>query len=275
MWIGKALGGLVGYFGAGGGLFGILGVSLGVAFGHSLDTCLKRFSRKDSQINLDGLKADQGVKMAFFKAVFVVLGHLAKADGRVSEREVRATESVMDRLSLNSPERKEAIRLFTRGKHNNFDISKPLVRLRNITNAHPDIMLFFLELQLTLAYVDGDLTSPEKSVLANICRYLRVDAEQFTLVDNKVRAKKFNNRLGRERPTSTALLDAYKTLGVSSQDTDVIIKKAYRKLISRNHPDKLSAQGSSAEQIDLAKERTQHIQAAYDVVRSARNQRMS
>jgi DnaJ like chaperone protein len=63
---------------------------------------------------------------------------------------------------------------------------------------------------------------------------------------------------------------AYAALGVKKQNSDSEIKKAYRKLISQNHPDKLIGQGMPADMVKLATERTQEIQTAYELVVDSR-----
>ena len=64
--------------------------------------------------------------------------------------------------------------------------------------------------------------------------------------------------------------NAYKALGVSSSIDDRELKKVFRRLMSENHPDKLSARGVPKEMIDLATERSQSITAAYDLIKAAR-----
>jgi DnaJ like chaperone protein len=48
------------------------------------------------------------------------------------------------------------------------------------------------------------------------------------------------------------------------------MKRAYRRLMSQHHPDKLVSKGLPEEMIEIAKEKTQEIKAAYEVVRRAR-----
>ena len=62
----------------------------------------------------------------------------------------------------------------------------------------------------------------------------------------------------------------YEVLGVARDDSDADIKKAYRKLIVENHPDKLMAQGLPQEFIDLANEKMAAINVAYDVIKKQR-----
>ena len=57
---------------------------------------------------------------------------------------------------------------------------------------------------------------------------------------------------------------------MSSSATDKELKRAYRKLMSENHPDKLIAKGVPEAMIKLATERSQEIQAAYAMIKKAR-----
>jgi len=70
--------------------------------------------------------------------------------------------------------------------------------------------------------------------------------------------------------SQVSIEEAYKVLGVSSDVDDAQLKKAYRRLMSQHHPDKLVAKGLPPEMMQLAKEKTQEIQAAYDRVKTAR-----
>ena len=67
--------------------------------------------------------------------------------------------------------------------------------------------------------------------------------------------------------------DAYQLLGVSADSSDTVVKKAYRKLMSQHHPDKLMAQGVPAEMLEVAKRKTQDIQAAYELLKQQRGMR--
>jgi len=73
------------------------------------------------------------------------------------------------------------------------------------------------------------------------------------------------------RASSTdRLAEAYVALGVEPGIDEKGLKRAYRKLMSENHPDKLIAKGVPEAMIKLATERSQEIQAAYELIREAR-----
>jgi DnaJ like chaperone protein len=75
---------------------------------------------------------------------------------------------------------------------------------------------------------------------------------------------------GASAPAGASLNDAYAALGVSADVDDKTLKRAYRKLMSENHPDKLIAKGVPDDMIKLATERSQEIQAAYEMIKKSR-----
>jgi DnaJ like chaperone protein len=86
-WIGKLVGGTIGF-----AIGGPLGAMLGAVLGHNLDRGLKSFKQEDE---LEPGERER-VQTAFFTATFSVMGHLAKTDGRVSEKEIILARSVMN-----------------------------------------------------------------------------------------------------------------------------------------------------------------------------------
>ena len=72
-------------------------------------------------------------------------------------------------------------------------------------------------------------------------------------------------------PMKDRLADAYTALGVTPDASPAEIKLAYRKLISKNHPDKLAARGLPESMRAVAEERSREINSAYDLIKDARN----
>lgn len=69
---------------------------------------------------------------------------------------------------------------------------------------------------------------------------------------------------------SDELALAYDTLGVKPSASKAEIKRAYRKLMSKHHPDKLMSRGAPEVMLNLAKEKTQSIQKAFEIISKAR-----
>jgi DnaJ like chaperone protein len=70
-----------------------------------------------------------------------------------------------------------------------------------------------------------------------------------------------------------SLAECYAELEVDAGITDQEVTKAYRRQMSRHHPDKLVANGLPESMAQMAKEKTQRIQEAYEGIRAARGMR--
>ena len=113
----------------------------------------------------------------------------------------------------------------------------------------------------------------ESEILQRVAQHLGFERAQFLQFLDMLQAQQRFHQRGYGADTTTArdaLADAYRALGVSSDASDAEIKKAYRKLMSQHHPDKLIAQGVPPDMIKLATEKTQEIQTAYELIQKAR-----
>lgn len=247
---------------------GPLGALLGAALGHQFD--------KGTRAAADyGPGAQERVQTAFFTATFSVMGHLAKADGRVSEDEIGIARQVMAQMHLSPDMARTAMGLFTEGKSESFPLDEVLGQFRRECHGRRHLVLMFVEIQLHAAYADGALHAAEANVLHRICERLGVPDGEFRNLEAIVRAaREFAGgaEAGAGPTPAVKLKHAYEVLGVAPGATDAEVKKAYRRLMNRHHPDKLVSKGLPEEMIDLATEKTQEIKAAYETVREARTQ---
>ena len=257
-WWGKALGGAFGFM-----IGGPLGALMGIAFGHSFDRGMGKLDGADWGADQERIQA------AFFTATFSVMGYLAKADGQVTRDEIRLAEAVMERLGLNTEMRASAKRLFNEGKSDDFPIDEVMDQFKREIHRRTTLIQMFLEIQLQAAYADGVMHPAEKEVLVNICRHLGVPVSQLDRLEEMLRAG--FGRSGYHAATAkTSLKDAYRLLGVDDGVNDAQLKKAYRRLMSQHHPDKLVAKGLPEEMLRDATEKTQQIKAAYELIRESR-----
>lgn len=65
--------------------------------------------------------------------------------------------------------------------------------------------------------------------------------------------------------------DALRLLGVSATSEPSQIKRAYRRLLSRHHPDKIAGSGASPLQVREATEKTRELHSAYALIRERRD----
>jgi DnaJ like chaperone protein len=264
-WWGKFLGGAFGFL-----LAGPLGALIGVALGHNFDRGLSGRMR-----DYLGPGAQERVQTVFFTTLFSVMGHIAKADGRVSENEIELARSVMRRMNLNPQMREAAIRLFNQGKQSDFPLNDILIQFRSECQRRRNLMQMFVEILMHAAYADGRLHAQERSVLEQIRQRLGFSAAEFAHLEALVRnARHFGGGgFAREAPVSpqAARREAYEILGVAETASDIEVKKAYRRLMNQHHPDKLVAKGLPEEMIKLANEKTQEIKKAYELIKASRH----
>src|SRR5690606_5093203 len=104
-------------------------------------------------------------QQAFFQATFLVMGHLSKADGRVSEAEIAYARRTMEWMGLAPGQRQEAMRLFAEGKRSDFPLDETLVRLRRECAGWRSLARMFIGIQLRAAYADGVIHDSERDLL--------------------------------------------------------------------------------------------------------------
>jgi len=177
---------------------------------------------------------------------------------------------------LNNELRQQAQDAFREGKTTGFPLTERLRKFKRICGNRQDLLLMFLEIQIQVAFSDGELDTKEREVLHTTAKLLGYSARQLDkLLEMIIASAAFNQQAGQSyqqfngsnASTNAGQLDnAYKILGVSKDNSAGEIKKAYRKLMSQHHPDKLIAKGLPPAMMEAAKEKTQDIQAAYDLI---------
>lgn len=253
-WIGKVLGGAVGLF-VGGPVGSIVGVLLGHQFDQGLGSTTLR----------EGLLGKVNVQALFFATTFEVMGHIAKSDGRVSESDIRIARRIMHSMQLQPQAVRVAIERFTEGKRANYPLRERLAALASATRGQQDVARAFMNIQLQAAMGAGSIGSGKRQLLWTVSQALGIGRAELAQLEAALREHRGEGGM--------SLDVAYRTLGIESTATDDGIKKAYRRLMNKHHPDKLIANGLPESMVEVAEAKTHEIRSAYERIRESRGMR--
>jgi DnaJ like chaperone protein len=241
------------------GLFvgGFRGLVLGFLIGYAASFVLK-------SVLVKKLASVQG---QFLESTFAVMGALCKADGVVTRDEIAIAEAMFERLHLSGEQREIAKAAFNRGKSPGFDLDAEVGAFGRVVHGQRPLLVMFLQIQCSAIAGDGNVHPAEHQMLVRIARLLGLSEADVAQLEALLRT---GARGGPSARTQTNLEDAYAALGLTSSATDAEIKKAYRRLISQNHPDKLAGKGLPESMREMAEERTRELNTAYETIKNAR-----
>lgn len=212
----------------------------------------------------------------FCASAAAMLAKLAKADGHVTRDEIACVERVFARLGFSPEARRYAIEVFRRAKDDARTVYEYASEFAGAVRS-VEVREFFYGLLWDLACADGVVSSVEQEILRKITYSLGIRREWFDVYAEE----RFGGAgaFGDDRETGGpsgdgrgggALDAAYRALGVDAAAGDAELKRAYREMAKRYHPDTLRAQGLPDEMIGKATERMKEINAAWAEIRRAR-----
>lgn len=235
---------------------------VGLVLGHQFD---RGYARQAANASPDRLHR---LPPFFVQSLFRTMGFLAKCDGRVSEEEIRAARALMHRLGLDPVETRQAMDGFREGKQPSFPLHASLRELRRQSRGRSELRTLYVQLLLEVALSKHALHRRERATLWTICSELDIGRVELAQLEAMLRAQSGFRRSPAGSADAARVERAYAVLGVSRAATNAEIKQAYRRLMNRNHPDKLA----NAEPAVLlaAEERTREIRGAWDMLRTRR-----
>ena len=255
-WKGLAIGGYLG------SLFGgPLGAILGAVLGHKLEGAAFGGPKKAS-----GYASMSSVNrsMIFCASAAAMLAKMAKADGRVSQEEIRGVEEAFRRLGFTPAARRHAVNVFRKAKDDAHSIYEYAREFAAVVRS-VEVCELLYELLWDVACADAQIDPAELQILQRIPRALGIRVEWY----GYYASQRLGGRPGGE-PARNPLVDAYAVLGASASDSAEVLKGKYRELAKKNHPDALRAQGLPEEMVGKATERMSRINAAWTTIKEAR-----
>ena len=296
--MGKLLGFVFGFL-----LLKLPGAILGLIAGHMFDKGMSNdFSRSGGFGRFFADNERLQSSAIFFHALFACLGHIAKADGAVTQSEINVALKLMDDMQLNDNDRREAQQAFREGKDPQFPLAHILKDLKHDLHGQKIILQAFLEMLIEASFADGQLSVSEVEVLDKVALGLGFGHKDLDRLIRKFEAElRFRERQdafsqARDEARSRAqeqanawrekaqqqysqapkysdkqrLTDAYRILNVAPTADEKTLKRAYKKAMNEHHPDKLIAKGLPQQAMELAKVKAQDIQAAYELIKNSR-----
>jgi DnaJ like chaperone protein len=246
---------------------GLRGLLIGALLGWVASVALRTALRKSLA----------SIQSRFLDATFSVMGALSKADSVVTREEIRAAETLFDRLRLSAAQREAAKAAFNRGKSPDFDLDAEVDAFARAARGRVFLLQLFLQIELMAVAADGSVHPAEHRMLVRIARRLGMTEHDVSQVEALLRAASgpsaggwSDGAYGAPPPRGRSIDDAYAALGVTAASSETDIKRAYRRLVSQNHPDKLAAKGLPESMRAIAEERTRELNAAYDLIKEAR-----
>jgi DnaJ like chaperone protein len=247
-WFGKIMGGSVGFM-----MGGPIGALLGATLGHTLLDS-KTSSSLVGQGRLTGQEQRQAV---FFTAMFALFGKMAKADGRVCADEINVVRTFMrDKLRLDALTQQFAMGVFNEAKDNNTPYEDYARQFGQVFQNEPQLRMMFFEMLFTVAMADGVLHQAEEKILRAVPALLGMHGDVYNTVK-----RQFVNSLSHH----------YALLGLEDGADLSEVKKAYRKLVSEYHPDKIVSKGLPEDFIKFAEEKFREINEAYEAITKSKS----
>ena len=253
---------------------------LGLVFGHSLSTMI---AGGVVGFIIDSMRQTQRRRTpaagGYIGPLFALLGAVAKSDGRVSEAEIAIAERLMSRMGLDTEQRQQAVAAFNEGKAPEFDVTPAINDLRQWVGVRRDHAFPVLDVVIDTVLAEGNPAPEKMAILRQLAFALRVsDMELMALMAMKgyawnagtsYRGQAYGNGNGYVPPQrNTSGPDPYTVLGIARDVDDRAVKRAYRKLISEHHPDRL---GDLPEDMrKRAEARASEINAAYERIKAER-----
>lgn len=258
---GKIIGGFAGL--ATGRLMFVL---LGVILGHQFD---RGFAARFSRFNTQG-QGMFSLPEGFARTLFQVMGHLAKADGQVTDDEIRAARALMHRLNMGPAQIRSAISGFAAGKHPDFPLRETIRQLRTQCRRRPELRSLFVRLLMEVSLSKNRFQQVERHILWTICKDLNISRVELAQLEAMLRAQRGFRKSPQGDLDAIRVSSAYRSLGMDQSATNAEIKKAYRRLMSKHHPDKIAATNPAEAVLNEAERQTREIRSAYELLKTRR-----
>lgn len=196
--------------------------------------------------------------VAYIRAMAGLAAKVAKADGQVSENEIKVFKKI---FVINDEENSQVARVFNEAKKNSGGFERFAEQLNWLTTDNLNLKENALDSLFKIATADGALTGAVLEILHKTARIIEFPEGNFEVLEG----------MYKPRATNSPLQDFYDILGVMVSASDCEIKRRWKELIVKHHPDLLQANGANAAELEAATSRLAEINNAYQTIMKARS----
>ena len=243
--------------------FAVLGLFLGHQFDRGFADRYRNFEEQGAKV---GRVSDD-----FVRYLFQAMGHLAMTDGRVSEEEIRAARMILLRLGLGPSSVRRAINWFEDGKRPGFPLWQSIREARRVSLKSASHRSLFVRLLLEVVLAKDSLKKEERALIWSICTEFDIGRVELAQLEAMIRAQKGFKRSPAGDADAARVRSAYHALGMTPDASNDEIKKAYRRLMNRNHPDKIAGSNPDKAALAEAERRTREVRGAYEMLKARRS----
>ncbi|MDX2330495.1 DnaJ family molecular chaperone [Campylobacter hepaticus] len=214
----------------------------------------KAFKRGVLEERMDALKR----RMNYY--VIALLAKIAKSDGRVSQDEANMIKDLLDANAKDEQERAFLKASFNEHKENlndTFYVAKDFLKEVPLPKNERFNVLRVL---VFMALIDGSFSAKKREILEHIARAFDIAKHDLDVLISSLSSLKNTNK-------ELSLDEAYKILELSNHADLNLVKKQYRLLAKKYHPDILSANNVSEEELKKGVEKFQKINEAYEKIK--------
>lgn len=242
---------------------GILGACVGGLPGALIGYWIgSKIDGKSSRANINTMEAQMGTLKDTDISIVLLIAAVMKADGSVRQSELHAVKTFLAN-NYGEEDGKKILSLLR-------DLVKPTTTIDlepacDIIREHTDYTTRYhmMDFLFRLAMADGEFDGTENRTLQTIARHLRITQRDYLSISTR-HTRGYYTESNRQQVTE----NPYKVLGIEPTATDEEVKKAYRRMAMRYHPDKVENMGE--EMRKNATEQFRIINEAYETIKRER-----
>lgn len=257
------------------------GFIIGLLVGHIVDIVAYRKFLEWKYKNIYVKKAKVKAEYVFRETFFTLAGKICLADGVISESEIRKFEEIsIERLKIKKRDLKSLKKIFLSAGNSKVPIQSLGIKLVELFQGDQTSIKNVLYTLKELAIADGGLNSAEYKSLYTVSSVFGYSPDEIQSIlgnttsnagTNNSNSSNGNGSKNQETIPKTPLQKNLETLGCRDSDSNEQIRRKYREMVSKFHPDKVSSKELPQDFIDFAEKRFGEIQAAYEFVRQQKN----